>query len=89
MRALDAELHDPKVFAMADDERGGADRVVRLPAAEIAHGVDDAEHDVHGVAGRERGAHEMRRASARPFGLASRTRSLARREQRKLPALAR
>jgi hypothetical protein len=69
MRALDAEVHDMEVCARCDRIRSSANRVVRAPAAQVADGLDDTQHDMDWVASRQRGTHAMRSAGAMAFGL--------------------
>jgi len=47
VRALDAEMHDPEVFAQRGCERRFADRLVGEPAAQVADRSDDAQDDMH------------------------------------------
>ena len=49
VRALEAEVHDAKVFAQRGRQRGLADRLPDAAAAQAADRADRAEHDVHRV----------------------------------------
>src|SRR3569623_96580 len=47
MVALDAEVHDPAVRALADRERGPADRAIDIGVADPTELLGDAERDEH------------------------------------------
>ena len=50
MRALDAEVHDPKIrMPPRSRERGFTDGVIDATAALVANGADDPQHDVYRI----------------------------------------